>query len=588
METTTQTLKPVKAPKPRKKSFLVWFAVIMISFGVITLMYPIVGNFLANRERSSAVDVYNEELEKLTEEEKSHQLELANRFNEELFERQQGISNRNDVNYKNLISNEVMGTLEVPALNIKGLPFYHGTSYTVLDKSIGHFESSSIPVGGENTRAVITGHSGMRNQVLFTDIKSLQEGDIFFINILGEKLAYKIESFEEVLPSEVDRVKVIPGKDMVTLLTCTPPGINTYRLLVNGVRIPYEEAEQTPVTRRNVWSYQSLVLISLSVCVALSIVFWILYRHLMKQSNSTYPVLAASAKKRLKILIYVVRGFFVGLIVATLIILGTAAYGFTQVQNEPDFGVTNVGTENDLYAYNAQKMLEGNYDEQQIRSVNIENYTEALEELQTNVNKWGIGKIAIPSVGIQLPILSGLNNHTLLSGVATYTQMQEMGKSNYVLMSHNLVGAHALLNQVNNAPVGQMIYSTDFKDVYTFEITTNEVVEETQVEVLAATQEPIITLIRCEGDIGTIYRRVVQGKLVGKTSINETDSEILKALGIIQLNAPVNGTLMQENPISYMNQFSMNLASSIIGNPLETAIPLVLLLLLPIILLGLI
>ncbi|WP_416274825.1 sortase [Lactococcus petauri] len=146
-----------------------------------------------------------------------------------------------------------------------------------------------MPIGGKNTRAVLSGHSGLENQVLFTDIKNLKEGDIFFINILGKKLAYEIDSFQEVLPSEVDKVKIIPGEDRVTLLTCTPPGINTYRLLVNGKRIPYKKAISKKTSKRNIWTYQTVVLGSLGLCFLLFILLFLLYRIFLKQSRKKDP-----------------------------------------------------------------------------------------------------------------------------------------------------------------------------------------------------------------------------------------------------------------------------------------------------------
>ena len=222
-----------KKNKKKKHSFLMVFAVTMITAGFLVLLYPIVGNYLANRERSQAETAYDRTLEEMTETEKNTQYELAKKYNHYIFEKQQG-KNPEPAVYKSILKNRsgVMGTIDIPAIDIKEMPFYHGTSYKTLDKGLGHFEPTSIPIGGKNTRSVITGHSGVKNQVLFTDVRNLTEGDLFFINILGKRLAYQIDSFEEILPNEVEKVKITPGKDQVTLLTCTPPGINTYRLLV--------------------------------------------------------------------------------------------------------------------------------------------------------------------------------------------------------------------------------------------------------------------------------------------------------------------------------------------------------------------
>lgn len=573
--------------KPKRSSLMI-FAMIMIGFGVITLLYPIVANFMANRERSLATEVYDKELEQLNEADRLHMLDLAKDYNQELYERQQGISSDSTVDYKTLMGNQsVMGTIEVPALNIKSLPFYHGTSYATLDKGLGHFEASSIPIGGENTRSVITGHSGMRNQVLFTDIRYLKEGDIFFVHILNETLAYQIESFEEVLPSEVERVAIEPGKDMVTLLTCTPPGINTYRLLVNGRRIPYEQAKDATIVRRNVWSYQTIVLGGLAICFVLFLILWIIYRHLVKKSHSKVPEISQKAKKRITYLIYTIRGLFIILLVVMIGVLCLALYGFTQMETEIPIDDISIGENDDLYAYNADKILKANYDTQQIRSVNVSTYAKSLETLQKNVNDWGIGKLVIPSVDINLPILSGLSNDNLLNGVATYQQDQTMGISNYILLAHNLIGANVLLNQIHKIKLGQEIYVTDFKDVYTYKTVRNNVIKETEIEVLDATKKSTVTLIRCEGGIGTVYRRVVQGELVKKEALKDCNSDFLTQLGL-EKSQPQSGKIIKKNPLSYWNQLGINFAATAMADPIQTIVPLFLLLLFPIIFLGLI
>ena len=267
-----------KRQSRRKYSFLMLFAITMITAGFLVLLYPIVGNYLSNRERSQAELAYDQTMEETSEEEKKEQYQLAQKYNQYIYEKQQG-KNPEPIVYKSVLKNRsgVMGTIDIPAIDIKKMPFYHGTSYQTLDKGLGHFEPTSIPIGGENTRSVITGHSGVKNQVLFTDIRNLVEGDLFFINILGERLAYQITSFEEILPSEVDKVKINAGKDEVTLLTCTPPGINTYRLLVTGKRVPYSYAVEKAVTKRNLWSYQNIVLGTIGINLILFLILMLNY-----------------------------------------------------------------------------------------------------------------------------------------------------------------------------------------------------------------------------------------------------------------------------------------------------------------------
>ncbi|MGY3704938.1 sortase family protein [Vagococcus martis] len=574
-------------PKKMKTSFLRIFAILMILIGICALLYPIVGNYLANRDRSEAIDQYNKEMKHMTKKERDKNIELAERYNQAIYDRQQGNGSQIPIDYNGFLANQnVMGTIDIPALKISALPFYHGTSYKTLDKGLGHFEPSSIPIGGKNTRSVITGHSGMKNQVLFSEVRNLKEGDIFFINILGEKLAYEIESFEEVLPSEVDRVAIEKGKDMVTLLTCTPPGINTYRLLVNGHRIPYNEAVKKKVVRRNLLSYQVIVLASLSFCLVLFIILWLLYRHYRKQIATENKKLVRRYRKKLNRLVKVIKLLFVGLLIAMVGVLCYAIYGFTQMQQNAEFGEINVGEQQELYTYNADKILKGNYDERQIRSVNVADYSEALGSFQKNVNEWGIGRLVIPSVSIDIPILSGLSNTNLLNGAASYRQDQELGKDNYVLMSHNLVGASALLTAIDQLKKGDKMYATDFKTIYTFEVTDNKVIKETDVDVIKKTPSEQLTLLRCEGDIGTKYRRLVQGKLTKEVLVKEATNQELDQVRVTK-NSQSDGTMIPDNPITYKSQFGMNLASSILSDPVQTVVPLFLLLLFPIIILGL-
>lgn len=574
--------------KKRRPSVLLVFALVMILLGVAMLLYPIVGNYVANLERSNAVSMYDDSLEKMSQQEMAEQLQLAQQYNEALFAKQQNNSSE-EVIYDNIINNGgVMGTVDIPAIGVENLPFYHGTSYKTLDKGLGHFEQSSIPIGGTSTRSVITGHSGVQNQVLFTDIRNLEEGDIFFISILGEKLAYEIYSFEEVLPTDVEKVKIVPGEDVVTLLTCTPPGINTYRLLVNGRRIPYKEAIEKEVVYRNFWSYQTIVLLSLGISFVLFLLLWLVYRHLVKRSQASVPEISLRAKKRLKVLIRGIRVLFVLLLLVMISILVIGIYGYTQMQQESELGVVDTGQAAELSAYNAEKILQANYEERQIASVNVANYADAKVNFQENVNTWGIGKLVIPDVAIDLPILAGLNNENLLNGAATYREDQLLGESNYVLLAHSIFNQDVLLHRIQDVSVGTVIYATDFEMVYTYKVFRNEVIEDTEVEVLDKTDDAIITLLRCEGDIGTIYRRIVQGKLETTTPLSAFSTSELADFKLCQEEETTDGILVQENPVSYMEQFGMKLASTILTDPVQSIVPLFLLLVLPIIFLNLI
>lgn len=575
-----------KRQSRRKYSFLMLFAITMITAGFLVLLYPIVGNYLSNRERSQAELAYDQTMEETSEKEKKEQYQLAQKYNQYIYEKQQG-KNPEPIVYKSVLKNRsgVMGTIDIPAIDIKKMPFYHGTSYQTLDKGLGHFEPTSIPIGGENTRSVITGHSGVKNQVLFTDIRNLVEGDLFFINILGERLAYQITSFEEILPSEVDKVKINAGKDEVTLLTCTPPGINTYRLLVTGKRVPYSYAVEKAVTKRNLWSYQNIVLGTIGINLILFLILMLNYRYWLRYFRSDDPQRSQRGRKNLKRLLFVTKSYFALIFVTMLTILGIAFYGYMQMQQDTQVSATDIGSEQTLSDYNLNKIQRANYEERQIASVNVADYALAKSSLQLSTNNWGIGKLVIPDQSIDLPILAGLENQNLLTGAATFRQEQQLGKDNYVLLAHNIYEQDVLLHRIKFLKNGDKIYTTDFKDVYVYTVSLNKVVEETEVSYIAKNKPgaaPKITLLRCEGNIGTQYRRVVQGELQAVEPIQGMDQQEMVSLGLRQTTAKSDGTIVEKNPVSQVQSFAMVVAARFVREPLQTILPMFLFFMLPI------
>lgn len=146
------------------------------------------------------------------------------------------------MNTLNIAGDEMMGSVEIPKINIK-IPIYHTTEEDVLNKGAGHLEGSSLPVGGANTHAVISAHRGLPSASLFTDLDQLKEGDHFLIHVLNETLCYEVDKISVVKPEDTSALAVEDGQDLVTLLTCTPYGVNTERLLVRGHRVPYVEQE---------------------------------------------------------------------------------------------------------------------------------------------------------------------------------------------------------------------------------------------------------------------------------------------------------------------------------------------------------
>lgn len=168
----------------------------------------------------------------------------------------------------------IMGYVKIPCISVD-LPIYHGTSAEVLEHGIGHLAASSFPVGGKSTHAVLTGHTGLSSAKLFTDLTEMKKGDLFFIHVLDKKLAYRVDQINVIRPENTRKLQIIDGKDYVTLLTCTPYGVNDHRLLVRGIRTEYHEKEELTKERphHSQWMevYRRAILIGLLIVFALII-----------------------------------------------------------------------------------------------------------------------------------------------------------------------------------------------------------------------------------------------------------------------------------------------------------------------------
>lgn len=168
---------------------------------------------------------------------------------------------------------DVMGYIEISKINIK-LPIYQGTSEEVLSRGIGHLDFSSLPIGGENTHTILTGHRGLPSAKLFTDLDKLSKGDLFYIHSLDKVLAYKVDQIKVVLPHETDDLQIVENKDYTTLITCTPYGVNTNRLLVRGERVELNEKEKQKVsTEIFIFNKWTVIVTILLLCVLLVVIY---------------------------------------------------------------------------------------------------------------------------------------------------------------------------------------------------------------------------------------------------------------------------------------------------------------------------
>jgi sortase A len=230
-----------------KKALLI---ILIAIIGASLLLYPRVASYLAQQNGTFAVEAYAERIAGSSEEELSAAWSRAVEYNDNLsgspthdpFVEDSGMAMQDDY-FQILDIDGVMGSVNIPQINLK-LPIYHGTSEEVLKKGVGHLEGSSLPVGGQSTHSVLTGHTGLANAKLFTDLTELGQGDVFYVQVLGQTLAYQIDQISIVEPNDTQLLKRIRQGDFCTLVTCTPYGINSHRLLVRGVRIDYAPGDE--------------------------------------------------------------------------------------------------------------------------------------------------------------------------------------------------------------------------------------------------------------------------------------------------------------------------------------------------------
>ena len=262
--------------------------------GAAVFLYPVVSNYLAEKNQTRVIQNYQESVSELDEAEIAEQWRLAEEYNENLagdpvhdpFVPGSGYALPD--NYLDVLNVDgVMGYIEIPKIEVD-LPIYHGTSEETLEKGVGHMESTTLPIGGADRHCVLTGHRGLPSAELFTNLNLLEIGDYFYIRVLDQTLAYEVERIETVEPDELELLTVEPGKDLVTLITCTPYGVNTHRLLVTGMRTDAAPApEDAGDTPEHVFQWTPLLYGAVGVLAGVILlgVMWLIFLLFKRRRN---------------------------------------------------------------------------------------------------------------------------------------------------------------------------------------------------------------------------------------------------------------------------------------------------------------
>ena len=288
----------------KRKIILILTAVVSLLLALGIALYPMISSIYNEQHQSKIHTEFLQQVENTDDSKLQEALQNARAYNaalsgvvsDDAFSKDslQGASEEYQ-SLLNVTGRGIMGYVSVPKINVT-LPIYHGTDSGTLERGIGHLLGTSLPVGGNSTHSVLTAHSGMASQRMFSDLPQLKEGDVFYLEVLNEKYAYQVDQIKTVLPHDTTYLGIETEQDLCTLVTCTPFGVNTHRLLVRGRRIPYEEAEviiqqqeQTEVKTGSTWQNEYIkgIAIGLGIVLFFLIIFLIIWliRRMRREKN---------------------------------------------------------------------------------------------------------------------------------------------------------------------------------------------------------------------------------------------------------------------------------------------------------------
>lgn len=281
------------------KPLFVILTAVLILFSAVCFLYPAVSNAINEQYNESRIDAYNNNVDSISQDALDEYFSVAEKYNNALATDVSTDESSMSIlsNYDEILDLDdgVMGYVEIPSINVR-LPIYHGESEEILEKGAAHLEHTSFPIGGKSTHACISAHCGYPTQKFFDDIDELENGDEIYIYVLDRALKYTVTGRDVVEPDDSSKLEVVQGEDLLTLVTCTPYGVNSHRLLIHAERAPFEAATSdsaatvSQVTRTVPKGHQlQLVIVGLAVIavVALKIYFWRRKRKRLRQTEVT-------------------------------------------------------------------------------------------------------------------------------------------------------------------------------------------------------------------------------------------------------------------------------------------------------------
>ena len=274
--------KPRRIGSAKANSVL---AIVLVILGILVMLYPVASTLWNNHLATKAAQDYAKLEKNIPQEVKNTQWEKAHDYNTNrttgpILDPWLARFDKNNPDYQEYLdqldANSAMARLIFPEVQVD-LPVYHGTDSETLQRGLGHLFGSDLPVGGKGTHSVITGHTGLSNSTMFDHLNKAKEGDAFFVQVSGEKLKYVVDQIKVVLPTETQDLSPVPDKDYITLITCTPYGINTHRLLVRGHRVPLDPADNEVFDKNNGagWQWWMYLLVAAAAGVLAVLLWWL-------------------------------------------------------------------------------------------------------------------------------------------------------------------------------------------------------------------------------------------------------------------------------------------------------------------------